>query len=108
MFFMMNQSKNGTRDSVGSMNGMGPMGGMCNGMPGPAMMMNMMPMMMGWMLSSESPETRKERTLQVVTGLVGQSTADLSDEEYTGFVDELVEGLRNREEVRQQTPSECC
>ena len=107
MFFNMNQSKNGTRDSADPMSGVGPMGGM-SGMPGPAMMANMMPMMMGWMLSSESPEIRKERLQEMVTGLVGQSTADLSDEEYTGFVDELVENLRDREEVRQQTPSGCC
>jgi hypothetical protein len=107
MFFNMNQPKNGTRDSADPMGGMGPMGGM-SGLPGPAMMMSMMPMMMGRMLSSESPETRKERILEVVTSLVGQSTSDLSEDEYTGFVDELVENLRNREEVRQQTPSDCC
>ena len=105
MFFNMNDRSG--NEQTGPMGGMGPMG-MMSGMPGPAMMARMMPFMMGQFLSSEDPETRKEKLLEMVTGLVGQSTADLSDDDYNGFVDEIAETLRNREEVAKQNPADCC
>ena len=105
MFFMSNQRRNGNESPMSGF--MGPMG-MMSGMPGPMMMARMMPFVMGQALACEEPETRKQKLLEMIAGIVGQSTSDMSDEDYGKLVDELADTLRNREEVEKQSPADCC
>ena len=107
MFFWTNRTPGERQENFPGTGMPCPMG-MASGMPGPMMMTRMMPWMVGGFLSSESPETRRERLLEAVTGLVGQATADFSDEDYGSLVRELAERLGDREEVAKQTPADCC
>jgi hypothetical protein len=107
MFFWMNRSPEERQGNTPMTGTMGPMG-MMSGMPGPMMMTRMMPWMVGNCLAAESPDTRRERLLETVTGLIGQATGDFSDEDYDSLVEELTQRLGNREEVISQTPADCC
>ena len=107
MFFMTNRSPEEQSGLFPGGSMVGPWA-MMSGCPGPMMMTRMMPWMVGNFLSADAPEARREKLLEAITGLVGQTTTDFSDEEYSSLIDEMEKRLRNREEIIRQTPESCC
>ncbi len=92
---MMMAMMGGEEGEAGMESMMAQMKSACGGEGGmSAMMMEMMPKCLGMMLSKMSKEKRVEFALKMVTTLVEQGCAGMSEEEKEEFITVLVEEFR--------------